>query len=61
MHRTRYAAGQRVLDATGNLKTVQALLGHASISIHGGGGLDWIHAAEPESKRRATVKSQDVV
>jgi site-specific recombinase XerC len=32
MHRTRYTAGQRVLDATGNLKAVQALLGHASIS-----------------------------
>jgi integrase len=28
MHRTRHTAGQRVLDATGNLKAVQALLGH---------------------------------
>jgi integrase len=32
MHRTRHTAGQRVLDATGNLKAVQALLGHASIT-----------------------------
>ncbi len=32
MHRSRYTAGQRVLDATGNLKAAQALLGHASIS-----------------------------
>ena len=32
MHRSRYRAGQRVLDATGNLKVAQALLGHASIS-----------------------------
>jgi hypothetical protein len=32
MHRTRHTAGQRMLDATGNLTAVQALLGHASIS-----------------------------
>lgn len=32
MHVARHTAGQRVLDATGNLKAVQMLLGHASIS-----------------------------
>lgn len=31
MHESRHTAGQRVLDATGNLKAVQKLLGHASI------------------------------
>jgi integrase len=31
MHKGRHTAGQRVLDATGNLKAVQKLLGHASI------------------------------
>ncbi len=31
MHKARHTAGQRVLDATGNLKAAQKLLGHASI------------------------------
>jgi len=31
MQKARHTAGQRVLDATGNLKAVQKLLGHASI------------------------------
>jgi integrase len=31
MHKARHTAGQRVLDATGNLKAVQKLLGHSSI------------------------------
>ena len=41
MHRTRYTAGQRMLDATGNLKAVQALLGHASISTTADTYTDW--------------------
>jgi len=41
MHRTRYTAGQRVLDATGNLEAVQALLGHASISTTADTYTDW--------------------
>jgi site-specific recombinase XerC len=41
MHRTRYTAGQRVLDATGNLKAVQTLLGHASISTTADTYTDW--------------------
>ena len=32
MHAARHTAGQRLLDATGNLKAVQSLLGHASIT-----------------------------
>lgn len=35
MHKARHTAGQRVLDATGNLKAVQELLGHASIQTTG--------------------------
>jgi integrase len=35
MHKARHTAGQRVLDATGNLKAVQKLLGHASIQTTG--------------------------
>jgi site-specific recombinase XerC len=31
MHKARHTAGQRVLDATGNLKAVQKLLGHLQI------------------------------
>ena len=38
---TRYTAGQRVLGATGNLKAVQALLGHASISTTADTYTDW--------------------
>lgn len=41
MHKARHTAGQRVLDATGNLKAVQALLGHESISTTGDEYTDW--------------------
>ena len=41
MHKARHTAGQRVLDATGNLKAVQKLLGHASISTTGDIYADW--------------------
>ena len=37
----RHTAGQRVLDATGNLKAVQKLLGHASIQTTGDIYADW--------------------
>ncbi len=36
-----HTAGQRVLDATGNLKAVQKLLGHASIQTTGDIYADW--------------------
>jgi site-specific recombinase XerC len=35
MHKARHTAGQRMLDATGNLKAVQKLVGHASIQTTG--------------------------
>ena len=41
MHKARHTAGQRVLDATGNLKAVQKLLGHASIQTTGNIYTDW--------------------
>jgi integrase/recombinase XerC len=41
MHKARHTAGQRVLDATGNLKAVQMLLGHASIQTTADVYTDW--------------------
>lgn len=41
MHKARHSAGQRVLDSTGNLKAVQALLGHESIQTTGDVYTDW--------------------
>jgi integrase/recombinase XerC len=41
MHKARHTAGQRVLDATGNLKAVQKLLGHSSIQTTGDVYADW--------------------
>jgi integrase/recombinase XerC len=41
MHGARYTAGQRVLDATGNLKAVQKLLGHSSITTTADIHTDW--------------------
>lgn len=41
MHKARHTAGQRVLDKTGNLKAVQKLLGHASISTTADVYTDW--------------------
>ena len=41
MHKARHSAGQRVLDQTGNLRAVQALLGHADISTTANVYLDW--------------------
>lgn len=41
MHKARHTAGQRVLDATGNLKAVQKLLGHTSMSTTADNYVDW--------------------
>ena len=41
MHKSRHTAGQRVLDASGNLKAVQKLLGHSSIQTTGDIYADW--------------------
>jgi site-specific recombinase XerC len=41
MHKARHTTGQRVLGATGDLKAVQKLLGHASIQSTGDVYADW--------------------
>lgn len=41
MHKARHTAGQRLLDATGNLKAVQKLLMHQHISTTGDIYTDW--------------------
>jgi integrase len=41
MHKARHSAGQRLLDATGNLKAVQQLLGHESILTTGDVYVGW--------------------
>lgn len=41
MHKARHSAGQRVLDATGNLKAIRRLLGHGSIQTTGDIYADW--------------------
>jgi integrase/recombinase XerC len=41
MHKSRHTAGQVVLDATGNLKAVQKLLGHSSIQTTADIYTDW--------------------
>jgi integrase len=41
MHKARHSAGQALLDATGNLKAVQKLLGHESIMTTADVYTDW--------------------
>jgi site-specific recombinase XerC len=41
LHKARHTAGQRVLDATGNIKAAQKLLGHASIRTTADIYTDW--------------------
>lgn len=41
LHKARHTAGQRVLNATGNLKAAQMLLGHASIQTTGDTYTNW--------------------
>jgi integrase len=41
MHKARHTAGQRLLDATGNLKAAQKLLHHKSIETTGDVYTDW--------------------
>lgn len=44
MHKGRHTAGQRVLDATGNIKAAQKLLGHESIQTTADIYTDWDEA-----------------
>jgi integrase/recombinase XerC len=41
MHKARHTAGQRLLDSSGNLKAVQKLLGHESITTTADVYTDW--------------------
>ena len=41
MHKARHTAGQNLLDATGNLKAVQKLLGHKSVITTADVYVDW--------------------
>lgn len=56
MHKARHTAGQRLLDATGNLKAVQKLLGHASIQttadVYTGWDDDQLYASLAEQFKR---------
>lgn len=58
MHKARHTAGQRVLDATGNLKVTQKFLGHASIQTTGDIYVDYDEAAL--AQQLATVFDEDV-
>ena len=59
MHKARHTAGQRVLDATqGNLKAVQKLLGHSSISTTGDIYTDWDIDQLAETLRGMLEESQ---
>jgi len=54
-HKARHTAGQRLLDATGNLKAAQKLLGHTSIQTTGDIYVDWDDETQP-SLRELRVK-----
>jgi integrase/recombinase XerC len=55
MHKARHTAGQRLLDATGNLKAVQKLLGHESIQTTGDIYTDW----DVEQLAESLIKAVD--
>jgi integrase len=57
MHAARHTAGQRLLDATGNLKAAQRLLGHASIQTTGDIYVD--HDLDQLTQSLADVLSDD--
>jgi integrase/recombinase XerC len=62
MHKARHTAGQRLLDHTGNLKAVQQLLGHASITTTADVYLDWDEqalSASLESVMEAETKRSE--
>jgi site-specific recombinase XerD len=59
MHKARHTAGQRVLDATGDLKLVQKLLGHESIRTTGDIYVDYDIAEWGAKLSQAWAKEQD--
>ncbi len=58
MHAARHTAGQRVLDATGDLKLVQRVLGHKSIQTTGDIYVDYDNA-ELAAKLAEALPEQD--
>lgn len=59
MHKARHTAGQRVLDATGNLKAVQKLLGHASIQTTGDVYADWDVDALAQTMEQVLMEDEE--
>lgn len=58
MHKARHTAGQRLLDAEpGNIKSVQKLLGHASIATTADIYVDWDDEQLAESLRK-TIRAR---
>jgi site-specific recombinase XerC len=58
MHMARHTAGQAVLDATGNLKAVQKLLGHSSITTTADVYTDWDIGQLEETMREIQRKAE---
>jgi site-specific recombinase XerC len=58
MHMARHTAGQSVLDRTGNLKAVQKLLGHSSITTTGDIYTDWDIDQLEETMRVVTADDE---
>jgi site-specific recombinase XerC len=59
MHSARHTAGQTVLDRTGNLKAVQKLLGHASITTTADIYTDWDIDQLAETMRQVVASEDD--
>jgi integrase len=59
MHKARHTAGQRLLDHTGNLKAVQQLLGHTSITTTADVYVGWDEEALAGSLRKALEAEAD--
>jgi len=53
MHKARHTAGQRLLDATGDIKAVQKLLGHATIQTTADVYVDYDPAQLADKIRKA--------
>jgi integrase len=56
IHMARHTAGQAVLDATGNLKVVQKLLGHSSITTTADINTDWDIDQQEETMRQVAQR-----
>lgn len=59
MHKARHSAGQRVLDATGNIKAVQKMLGHASAQTTLDEYIDWDDTQLADTLYQVIVEKRD--